>query len=912
MSEQVFQRQQDEHENTHFDDPLAELARIVSEEETKSQPANSEIASKATVPQSTENQIPETQTAQHHESTPEGSDIPAPKTAETNPFAKYIVEPVNIAELPKHSTPSRVFGESNLQPVASGVIGQEEMARHEQQIAEPAVQEPILEELHSAMEEISAPEIDSSKIGASTGDGSMDLESQLMAELDSEVEKYEPQHVEEIPLVEELQSDLQHELLPDQQLEKLTNEQIILQQTQAQSEVVAGLEPTFIGGEQPSQELDFEASLEQSLALVSDRNGEMTVGQSGNLENSQNNDGLENQPVLIPQHSVNVQEEIDAVLNALEHPVTIEQVNAPVDESAFDQQNFSTAFDSGSDNLAPKTVELSMGTMSTALADNAEMHTELPDLPEPVEIATDVETVASAEHPPETQVYQPALDYGSRQRQIDDSVLALQDNLVDSLDIESAFSDAFATELSLEMGSEQPALTHSDQQIDDVQLASTHQSEFQNGSIVNKPDLATNNSEFTAESTEMGVFEDQGADNGYSSVDQSELDIDQAIAGVVQEDTRKHTGYRLAAIALGIAVLTGAGVVGYGLIGESNSTGDPILVRANQNEFKIKPDQPGGKEIANQDQPVYVNMTGDKSTESSQKKLVSSNEQPVELDTKIRSLRPEKSAERLTTSNKTSTQNTANAFVQPRKVKTVTVRADGTIMTSAGTQLSNLGAVPSNINALVGSNDLQANQIPVSTLQLQNNNVDQGKTVDGAISTGTIAIPIANPFVVSKPNRVVVKSTVKSAALEDPVLSKPVDVSSNSSSAIVPKPVVTTPVNTLTTTPENKVTKTVQKPVASVATLAAKPSAINTAVSSDVYKVQISSQRSLESAEATYQNLKRKFAGLLSGQSKEIRAVDVDGKGTFFRVQIPVGEMSEAASFCKRYKAAGGSCFVTR
>ncbi|MCP4070636.1 MAG: SPOR domain-containing protein [Hyphomicrobiales bacterium] len=40
--------------------------------------------------------------------------------------------------------------------------------------------------------------------------------------------------------------------------------------------------------------------------------------------------------------------------------------------------------------------------------------------------------------------------------------------------------------------------------------------------------------------------------------------------------------------------------------------------------------------------------------------------------------------------------------------------------------------------------------------------------------------------------------------------------------------------------------------------------------------------------------------------------MDVDGKETFYRVQIPVGEMSEAASFCKRCKAAGGSCFVTR
>ncbi len=94
-----------------------------------------------------------------------------------------------------------------------------------------------------------------------------------------------------------------------------------------------------------------------------------------------------------------------------------------------------------------------------------------------------------------------------------------------------------------------------------------------------------------------------------------------------------------------------------------------------------------------------------------------------------------------------------------------------------------------------------------------------------------------------------------------------------------------------------KKSQTQPKPVSSVTALASNPPVNNTAASSNIYKVQISSQRSLELAEATYENLKQKFADLLSGHTKEIRAVDVDGKGTFYQMQISVGEMSEAASF---------------
>ena len=39
---------------------------------------------------------------------------------------------------------------------------------------------------------------------------------------------------------------------------------------------------------------------------------------------------------------------------------------------------------------------------------------------------------------------------------------------------------------------------------------------------------------------------------------------------------------------------------------------------------------------------------------------------------------------------------------------------------------------------------------------------------------------------------------------------------------------------------------------------------------------------------------------------------DIDGMGTYYRVRIPANTCDEAIQLCTSYKAAGGSCFVSR
>jgi len=98
--------------------------------------------------------------------------------------------------------------------------------------------------------------------------------------------------------------------------------------------------------------------------------------------------------------------------------------------------------------------------------------------------------------------------------------------------------------------------------------------------------------------------------------------------------------------------------------------------------------------------------------------------------------------------------------------------------------------------------------------------------------------------------------------------------------------------------------------VAAAAPAAAQPQ--SQAASAGGYGIQIASLPSQDEATKSYANLSKKFAGVLGGRAHEIRRADIAGKGTFYRVRIPAGSKDEAAALCEQYRAAGGSCLISK
>lgn len=75
--------------------------------------------------------------------------------------------------------------------------------------------------------------------------------------------------------------------------------------------------------------------------------------------------------------------------------------------------------------------------------------------------------------------------------------------------------------------------------------------------------------------------------------------------------------------------------------------------------------------------------------------------------------------------------------------------------------------------------------------------------------------------------------------------------------------------------------------------------------------VQLSSQRSEGEAQESLRQAQSRYGNLLQGNTLEIQRADLGQKGIYYRVRLPSGSLQEATSICASIKANGGDCFAT-
>ncbi len=90
----------------------------------------------------------------------------------------------------------------------------------------------------------------------------------------------------------------------------------------------------------------------------------------------------------------------------------------------------------------------------------------------------------------------------------------------------------------------------------------------------------------------------------------------------------------------------------------------------------------------------------------------------------------------------------------------------------------------------------------------------------------------------------------------------------------------------------------------------AAPVSSNTNVANPRAFVQLASQRSLETANATASRLQAEYSSSLNGRSLVVRSVDLGTRGIYYRVQVPTDSVATANSICNSIKSTGGDCFV--
>lgn len=364
------------------------------------------------------------------------------------------------------------------------------------------------------------------------------------------------------------------------------------------------------------------------------------------------------------------------------------------------------------------------------------------------------------------------------------------------------------------------------------------------------------------------------------AVEELEYDPEEspALAAGEAETTREpRRGLLIAGIIGAVAIAGGLGALAMSF-GGGGADEVPALVKADDTPIKVKPENPGGIVIPNQDNKVYEAVA--KGTQPTvapkQQELVTSDEEPVDVTAMapravgdgpadpvnqageaVEGQRAEgesrvaKSEDRIEPTVQDDSVASQGPLVTPRKVRTMVVKPDGTLVPREEAAPQVAAAEPV---------DPAPQQVMATD---QTGAVSQPETSSAPAETvgaepQTIATPNTAPIAPQRPS------------------DQPVDV----------------------------VGEVKPDQVAALDT--------NSAAAAGAWSMQIASQPTEESARATYQDLARRYAGVLEGRSVNIVKAEIAGKGTFYRVRIPAQSRNEAVRLCETYKAAGGNCFVSK
>lgn len=386
---------------------------------------------------------------------------------------------------------------------------------------------------------------------------------------------------------------------------------------------------------------------------------------------------------------------------------------------------------------------------------------------------------------------------------------------------------------------------------------------------------------------DLDAHDDEGAYDDYDD----ELDVP-AAAPVPPEGTRSGRGMMIAAVVGGIAVL---GAVGAFMLsgGDVTDNSGPVLVRADSEPTKIVPEDPGGKQVPNQDRAVYGEVDGNGETAPTQETLVSTSEEPIDLSTgnaplpsgvietaKVEDrLMPEAGEQAAA-----AAQDGGQALLSPRRVRTVIVKPDGTFVPTPQPE-------PAAAEAQPAPRTVETQPAP------------------------QVAETTSNPqpqAAAEQPAQAV--SADESEALQEMAAAGEPDAASGQT-APAPAQDTQTASRSLPTPasiPERPADQPTQIATAQPAPQPAPQPQPATTATSGGYTVQISSQPSAALAQQSATELSRRFGNLFGGRAITIQQADIEGRGTFHRVRVAASDRQDAIALCEALKRAGGSCFVAR
>lgn len=341
---------------------------------------------------------------------------------------------------------------------------------------------------------------------------------------------------------------------------------------------------------------------------------------------------------------------------------------------------------------------------------------------------------------------------------------------------------------------------------------------------------------------------------------------------------------RLSGLAASVLAITVVGAAAaYWVSGDvAGGSGDLLIVRADTNPVKVAPKDPGGRAIPNQNKAVYERVqSADADIVPAQQTLVTAAEEPVDLPgVDLNPISSARAAEPVRIAD-AANDGSPIAVLTPRRVRTMTVRPDGTLVMANTVPETSMDDVRGNGAALI-----EASSRPVTSAEeAAPSAADASASVEGPSSPG-VPVPAMRPGSDSA-------APVRVAAVTAP---EPMSDAGGSVAIAAVATAAPETVGSIESTP------------------AATPDPVSAAQTpvADGYFVQISSQPNEAAAKETSRTLGQRYAEVIGQRDLVIQSADIPGKGTYYRVRIATGSKAEASTLCTDLKSAGGSCFVAR
>ncbi|HEV7416511.1 MAG TPA: SPOR domain-containing protein [Tianweitania sediminis] len=347
------------------------------------------------------------------------------------------------------------------------------------------------------------------------------------------------------------------------------------------------------------------------------------------------------------------------------------------------------------------------------------------------------------------------------------------------------------------------------------------------------------------------------------------------VANPAMRESRSARPVQRRGVMLGgaVALLALLGGVAYFVLPSSDlGNGEPAIVRADADPLKVRPENPGGIVVPNQENAVYERVGSGQIAVPTQERLINSVEEPVDLTIN----QPEDTdAAPLDGLAALEGEDASGDFGED---STGTVKAEDRILPE---------------DTVDASSPIPEEMIAVAPRRVRTMVVRP----DGTLVPREEAAPAPAPLEVA--------SAAEAAVSAEPLAAQPVAAPALPEPAPAEEPVAAEPASAPEPAPQVAAVEPQPAP-------SATPEPVTTASPPSGWSVQIASQPSEASARASYEDLARRYASVLEGRPVNIVKADIAGKGTYYRVRIQASSRSEANTICSSYKSAGGNCFVSQ